>query len=203
MPVFRGNPYGAFNFLVALGGAQGDGGEGTIIGGFSDVSGLGMEVNYSEYRNGNEKFNTVRKVPNTHKVDDVTLKRGLVGSDDLFAWLKGVRDGAADPRTGHDHAARRGAPAGRHLGLAQRAAEEVDRADAGRQGRRRSGHGRAAPRPRRHRVQVGHGIHSAHSARGAGTLSVSGYPDPCAHAGAHGRVRVRRRGAARTGARPR
>ncbi|HEX8275582.1 MAG TPA: phage tail protein [Longimicrobiaceae bacterium] len=98
MPTFRENPYGAFNFLVTLGGAQGDGAEGTIIGGFSDVSGLGTEVKYSEYRNGNERFNTVRKVPNTHSVDDVTLKRGLVGSEDLWAWLRGVRDGTADPR---------------------------------------------------------------------------------------------------------
>ena len=98
MPTFRETPYGAFNFIVSLGGAQGDGGEGTIIGGFSDVSGLGTDVSYSEYRNGNERFNTVRKVPNTHKPDDVTLKRGVVGSDDLWAWLKGVRDGTADPR---------------------------------------------------------------------------------------------------------
>jgi len=98
MPTFRENPYGAFNFLVTLGGSQGDGGEGTIIGGFSDVSGLGTEVSYSEYRNGNERFNTVRKISNTHKVDDVTLKRGVVGSDDLWNWLKGVRDGTADPR---------------------------------------------------------------------------------------------------------
>jgi phage tail-like protein len=98
MPTFRENPYGAFNFLVTLGGSQGDGGEGTIIGGFSDVSGLGTEVTYAEYRNGNERFNTVRKISNTHKVDDVTLKRGVVGSDDLWNWLKGVRDGTADPR---------------------------------------------------------------------------------------------------------
>src|SRR5688572_16048157 len=91
MPTFRENPYGAFNFIVALGGTQGDGGEGSIIGGFSDVSGLGTDVSYSEYRNGNERFNTVRKVPNTHKPDDVTLKRGVVGSDDLWKWLKGVR----------------------------------------------------------------------------------------------------------------
>jgi phage tail-like protein len=90
MPTFRNNPYGAFNYIVALGGPQGDGSEGTVIG--------GMEVSYSEYRNGNERFNTVRKVPNTHKVDDITLKRGLVGSEDLFAWLKGVRDGIPDPR---------------------------------------------------------------------------------------------------------
>ena len=40
----------------------------------------------------------MRKVPNTYKHDDVTLKRGLVGSADLFDWLKGVRDGTADPR---------------------------------------------------------------------------------------------------------
>jgi len=98
MPTLRDNPYGAFNFLVALGGAQGDGAEGTVIGGFSDASGLGMEVSYSEYRNGNERVNTVRKVPNVHRLDDVTLRRGLVGSDDLFAWIKTVRDGAADPR---------------------------------------------------------------------------------------------------------
>ncbi|HYU15378.1 MAG TPA: phage tail protein [Candidatus Acidoferrum sp.] len=99
MPTFRENPYGAFNYIVALGGTQGDGSEGVIIGGFSDVSGLGYEVKYSEYRNGNEKFNTVRKVPNTHTLDEVTLKRGLVGSADLFVWLKGVRDGTADART--------------------------------------------------------------------------------------------------------
>jgi len=99
MPTFRENPYGAFNFIVTLGGTQGDGAEGSIIGGFSDASGLGLDVSYSEYRNGNERFNTVRKIPNTHKNDDVTLKRGVVGSDDLFAWVKGVRDGTANPRT--------------------------------------------------------------------------------------------------------
>jgi phage tail-like protein len=98
MPTFRDNPYGAFNYIVAIGGSQGDGSLGSVVGGFSDVSGLGMDVSYSEYRNGNEKFNTARKIPNTHKLDDVTLKRGIVGSDDLFAWLKGVRDGVADPR---------------------------------------------------------------------------------------------------------
>jgi phage tail-like protein len=98
MPTKRDNPYGAFNYIVAIGGPQGDGKE-NVIGGFSDVSGLGMEVSYSDYRNGNEKFNTTRKVPNTHKLDDVTLKRGIVGSDDLFTWLRGVREGVADSRS--------------------------------------------------------------------------------------------------------
>lgn len=98
MPIQRDNPYGAFNFLVSLGGSQGTGDEGQIVGGFSDVSGLGFEVQYADYRNGNEKVNTVRKVQNTFTVEDVTLKRGLVGSGDLFAWLRAVRQGQIDPR---------------------------------------------------------------------------------------------------------
>ncbi len=98
MPTLRDNPYGAFNFLVSLGGTQGDGSEGVVVGGFSEVSGLGVEISYSDYRNGNEKVNSARKIPNTHKLDDVTLKRGVVGSDDLFQWIKGVRNGTADPR---------------------------------------------------------------------------------------------------------
>lgn len=98
----RDNPYGAFNYIVSLGsgvsGNNGDGALGTIVGGFSDVSGLGFEVKYSEYRNGNEKENTVRKVANTFTVDEVTLKRGLMGSVDLFTWLKTVREGRVDKR---------------------------------------------------------------------------------------------------------
>lgn len=98
MPTLRDNPYGAFNFLVSLGGDQGDGAEGQVVGGFSDVTGLGTDIQYAEYRNGNDRFNTVRKVAGTHTVDDVTLKRGLVGSTDLFEWMKTVRDGTADTR---------------------------------------------------------------------------------------------------------
>ncbi len=98
MPTQRDNPYSAFNFLVSLGGDQGSGDEGQIVGGFSDVSGLGFEVQYADYRNGNEKVNTVRKVQNTFTVEDVVLKRGLIGSLDLFTWLKDVREGDIDPR---------------------------------------------------------------------------------------------------------
>ena len=98
MPVQRDNPYGAFNFIVSLGGDQGSGDEGTIVGGFSDVSGIGFNVDFAEYRNGNEKVNTVRKIQNTFKVEDVTLKRGLIGSEDLHDWLKDVSQGTVDAR---------------------------------------------------------------------------------------------------------
>jgi phage tail-like protein len=93
----RQNPYGAFNYLVKLGDSGSDPRD-IPAGGFSDVSGLGSEISYSDYRNGNEPPNTTRKIPNTFKSDDVTLKRGLVGSLDLFQWLKNVREGAYEPR---------------------------------------------------------------------------------------------------------
>jgi phage tail-like protein len=92
----RDNPYGAFNFMVKLGN---EGGDDQIVGGFSDVSGLGNEVKYSEYRNGNDRENHVRKVANTNSTDDITLKRGLIGDLRLFNWLKGTREGDFDPRT--------------------------------------------------------------------------------------------------------
>jgi phage tail-like protein len=91
----RNDPYGAFNFMVMLGEV---GGEDQILGGFSDVSGLGNEVKYSEYRNGNEQ-NHVRKIPNVNSTDDVTLKRGVIGDLRLFSWLKTTRDGTIDRRT--------------------------------------------------------------------------------------------------------
>lgn len=96
MATQRDNPYGAFNFMVQFGDVSGGG---PIDGGFSDVSGLGNEINFSEYREGTAKVNTVTKVPNTNKLDEVTLKRGLVGSTDIFTWLSAVRDGAYQPRT--------------------------------------------------------------------------------------------------------
>ena len=44
-------------------------------------------------------MNTVRKIANTFKQEDVTLKRGLIGSTDLFQWVKDVREGADGRRT--------------------------------------------------------------------------------------------------------
>ena len=85
----RETPYGAFNFLVNFGGENAPD---SVLGGFSDVSGIGTEINIAEYRNGNEKENHVRKVPGTHKVSDVTLKRGIVSSKDFWDWITEVQN---------------------------------------------------------------------------------------------------------------
>ncbi len=89
MPTPRDTPYSAFNYLVNLG----DGTEGDVQGGFSEVSGLNAEVTVAEYRNGNATTNYVSKLPAIHKSGDVTLKRGVIGHNNLYIWLDGVRTG--------------------------------------------------------------------------------------------------------------
>jgi phage tail-like protein len=84
----RTSPFGAYNFLVNLNGPRQPQ---EPLGGFSDMSGLSTELTIAEYRNGNDPENHVRKIPGVHKVGDVTLKRGIVSSEDLWEWIDQVR----------------------------------------------------------------------------------------------------------------
>ena len=86
----RSTPYGAFNFTVNLNSPGVD--PESELGGFSDASGLVTESVLAEYRNGNAKENHVKKIPLMHKVGDVTLKRGVIDSNEFFAWIKQTRD---------------------------------------------------------------------------------------------------------------
>lgn len=89
MAILRECPYGQYNFLVDLGDGNTDGPEA----GFQEISGIGMEVSVVEYRNGNEKENSVRKITGLNKCTDVTLKRGIIGSLNLYKWLDQIRNG--------------------------------------------------------------------------------------------------------------
>jgi phage tail-like protein len=89
MAVLRERPYVQFNFLVDLGTGNTEGPEA----GFQECSNIGMEVTVAEYRNGNEKENSVRKVTGLNKSTDVTLKRGVIGSLNLYQWLNEIRNG--------------------------------------------------------------------------------------------------------------
>jgi phage tail-like protein len=89
MAVLRDRPYVQFNFLVDLGTGNTDGPDAV----FQEVSGIGMEVTVSEYRNGNEKDNCVRKITGMNKSTDVTMKRGVIGSLTLYNWLNEIRNG--------------------------------------------------------------------------------------------------------------
>lgn len=89
MAVLRERPYVQFNFLVDLGDGNTDGPQA----GFQEISGIGMEVTVSEYRNGNHKENAVMKITGMNKATDVTMKRGVIGSLNLYKWLDDIRNG--------------------------------------------------------------------------------------------------------------
>ena len=89
MATLRERPYVQFNFLVDLGTGSTDGPEA----GFQEVTGIGMEVTVSEYRNGNHKENSVMKITGMNKSTDVTMKRGVIGSLNLYRWLDQIRNG--------------------------------------------------------------------------------------------------------------
>lgn len=89
MATFRQRPYVQFNFLVDLGTGVTTGPQA----GFQEISGIGMEVTVSEYRPGNHKENSVMKITGMNKATDVTFKRGIMGSLDLYQWLDDIRNG--------------------------------------------------------------------------------------------------------------
>jgi phage tail-like protein len=89
MAVLRDLPYAQFNFLVDLGTGATDGPQA----GFQECSQIGTTVDVIEYRNGNEKENSVRKLTGLARVSDVTLRRGVIGSLDLYDWLDQIRNG--------------------------------------------------------------------------------------------------------------
>lgn len=89
MAILRDRPYTQFNFLVDLGDGNTDGPQA----GFQEISAISTEVTVSEYRNGNSKENSVIKITGLNKAADVTLKRGLIGSLNLYQWLNQIRNG--------------------------------------------------------------------------------------------------------------
>jgi phage tail-like protein len=89
MATLRERPYVQFNFLVYLG----DGNETQPQGGFQEMSNVGMEVTVAEYRNGNARENSVQKITGMNKATDVTMKRGVIGSLNLYRWLDDIRNG--------------------------------------------------------------------------------------------------------------
>lgn len=89
-PVFRNDPYPAYNFEVVVAGISDDGR--SVKGSFHEVAGLEAEVDVIEYRNGSES-NTVRKLPGLTKFTNITLKRGIVGDLTFWNWLLAAMQG--------------------------------------------------------------------------------------------------------------
>ena len=72
-------PLPVFHFQVDWGGARG---------GFTEVSGLDIEVEAIEYREGSSPVYSPIKVPGLRKHANIVLKRGIVsGDNEFFTWL--------------------------------------------------------------------------------------------------------------------
>jgi len=89
------SPYSHFSFRVEIGGEDD---AARVHAGFQEMTSLGPEHTVVEYREGNDWQNAPRKIPGTFKVPDVTLKRGVVRSIDLYEWLGEVRNGGPGAR---------------------------------------------------------------------------------------------------------
>jgi phage tail-like protein len=90
-------PYPAYNFKVSV--TNVDTGE-TVSGSFSEVSGLSVEVQPIEYREGNAEDEVV-KVRGLRKVSNITLKRGISGHVGFWRWLQAGIDGDVDRQEGY------------------------------------------------------------------------------------------------------
>jgi phage tail-like protein len=75
-------PLSKFHFLVQWGGERV---------GFTEVTGLDMQVEAIEYREGSSPEYSKVKMPGMHKFSNITLKRGSVAGDsDFYRWVNSI-----------------------------------------------------------------------------------------------------------------
>ena len=90
MATLRERPYNNFNFLVDLGTGDTDGADA----GFDEVILPEVWSDIIEYRNGNDKENSPRKITGLGHVGNAVLRRGVIGSLNLYQWYNEVRNGS-------------------------------------------------------------------------------------------------------------
>jgi phage tail-like protein len=87
---YRDDPYPSYNFEILINGISDDGT--AVKGSFAEASGLEVDIQPIEYRNGAEDI-TVRKVPGLKKYPNIVLKRGILGDVALWNWIQQAMDG--------------------------------------------------------------------------------------------------------------
>jgi phage tail-like protein len=90
-------PFPAYNFKVSV--TNVDTGD-TVSGSFSEVSGLTVDVQPIEYRDGTDD-STVRKVRGLRKLSNVTLKRGITGHVGFWNWILAGINGDVQRQQGY------------------------------------------------------------------------------------------------------
>ena len=87
----RADPYQAFNFLVEI--------EGILAGGFSECSGLAVETDFHDYREGGRN-DFVHRFAGRSKNPPLILKHGLTQISGLWSWHQDVVQGTIKRRNG-------------------------------------------------------------------------------------------------------
>jgi phage tail-like protein len=88
----RLDPYAGFAFLVEI--------DGLLVGGFSEVTGLQVETEVEEYREGGVNEFVHRLPGPTRHPSNLVLKRGLTDVDALWSWHQEVVRGRVERRNG-------------------------------------------------------------------------------------------------------
>ena len=85
----KSNPFPVFNFQVEV--------EGLIVGSFSEVSGLGAEIDIEEYREGGVNEFVHKLLKNT-KYGNLICRKGVTKSTVLYDWYKRIVIGNIERR---------------------------------------------------------------------------------------------------------
>jgi phage tail-like protein len=88
----RVDPYRVYRFKIEM--------DGITRAGFREVSGLDSAQDPIEYREGDEKPLTVRKLPGLKKYSNITLKWGITDDASLWEWRKKAIDGKVERKNG-------------------------------------------------------------------------------------------------------
>jgi len=84
------DPFLAFNFLIEI--------DGLTVGGFAEVTGLQVEVEVEDYREGGVNGFVHKLRGAVRYPSNLVLKRGLVGGDQLLAWQEQTLQGKLEMR---------------------------------------------------------------------------------------------------------
>jgi phage tail-like protein len=87
----RADPYHGFNFLVEV--------EGILAGGFSECTGLSVETEFFDYREGGVN-EYVHRFAGPTKYPPLILKHGMTPIDGLWGWHQEVVEGTVTRRNG-------------------------------------------------------------------------------------------------------
>jgi len=83
-------PLSAYHFIVDWGSSSA---------GFTEVSGLSIENEVIEYREGNSPSSNFIKMPGLQKFSNIILKRGKIkGNNDFFNWINTIKNNTVERR---------------------------------------------------------------------------------------------------------